>query len=142
MRNVIEELENRAQEPDFWNDSEKSQAVLKRLKLLKDKLAAFTALEELYEEIEMTIEIGNEENDASAPAQVAALLETYKKNFETLRLETLLTGEYDANDAILTIHAGAGGTEAQDWAQMLLRMYTRWGADKNFDVKIMDSGRG
>lgn len=138
MRNVIEELENRAQEPDFWNDSEKSQAVLKRLKLLKDKLAAFTALEELYEEIEMTIEIGNEENDASAPAQVAALLETYKKNFETLRLETLLTGEYDANDAILTIHAGAGGTEAQDWAQMLLRMYTRWGADKNFDVKIMD----
>jgi peptide chain release factor 2 len=138
MSNVIEELENKAQEPDFWSDSENSQAVLKRLKMLKDKLAAFNGLEELYEEIQMMIEIGNEEEDASMAAEVGAALERYKKEFEKLRLETLLKGEYDGNNAILTIHAGAGGTEAQDWAQMLMRMYTRWGAAHDYEVKVAD----
>lgn len=138
MVNVIEELENKAQEPDFWNDADNSQAVLKRLKMLKDKLGAFTALEELYEEIQMMIEIGNEEEDASMAEEVGVALEKYKKDFEKLRLETLLKGEYDSNNAILTIHAGAGGTEAQDWAQMLMRMYTRWGNAHEFEVKIAD----
>ena len=138
MSNVIEELENKAQEPDFWNDSDNSQAVLKRLKMLKDKLAAFNGLEELYEEIQMMIEIGNEEGDASMVTEVANALERYKKEFEKLRLETLLKGEYDSNNAILTIHAGAGGTEAQDWAQMLMRMYTRWGTAHDYEVKVVD----
>ena len=138
MSNVIEELENKAQEPDFWNDSDNSQAVLKRLKMLKDKLAAFNGLEELYEEIQMMIEIGNEEEDASMVPEVEAALGRYKKEFEKLRLETLLKGEYDGNNAILTIHAGAGGTEAQDWAQMLMRMYTRWGVAHDYEVKIAD----
>lgn len=138
MSNVIEELENKAQEPDFWNDSDNSQAVLRRLKMLKDKLAAFNGLEELYEEIQMMIEIGNEEGDVSMAAEVGEALARYKRDFEKLRLETLLKGEYDSNNAILTIHAGAGGTEAQDWAQMLMRMYTRWGAAHEYDVKVVD----
>ncbi|MBQ8828476.1 MAG: peptide chain release factor 2 [Clostridia bacterium] len=138
MSNKIEELENKASEPDFWNDSANSQVVLKQLKVLKEKLGKFTELESLFEEIQVTIEIGNEEEDASLADDVAALLEKFKAEFTALRLETLLTGEYDANNAILTLHSGAGGTEAQDWTQMLLRMYTRWGEAHGYEVKLID----
>lgn len=138
MSNKIEELENKASEPDFWNDAQRSQAVLKELKLLKDKLAKFQNLEELYEEIQLMILIANEEKDASAAESVAESLERLKSDFTVLRLETLLTGEYDANNAILSIHPGAGGTESQDWAQMLLRMYTRWGESHGYEVKLVD----
>ncbi|HBV51641.1 MAG: peptide chain release factor 2 [Clostridiales bacterium] len=138
IRNLIEELENKASEPDFWNDPEKSQAVLKHLKQLKTKLGRFQQLESKYEEIELMIMIGNEENDASMAEKVREELEDYKKAFNLLRLETLFTGEYDANNAILTIHPGAGGTESQDWAQMLLRMYMRWGESHDYEVKLVD----
>ena len=138
MSNKIEELENKASEPDFWNDSERSQAVLKDLKILKDKLGKFDRLESLYEEIQVMIMIGNEENDLSVVESVAETLETFKEELTVLRLETLLTGEYDANNAILSIHPGAGGTESQDWAQMLMRMYTRWGENHGYDVKLID----
>jgi len=131
-------LENKASEPDFWNDPEKSQAVLKHLKQLKTKLGKFTYLESKYEEIELMIMIGNEENDASMAEKVQEELDAYKKAFDMLRLETLFTGEYDANNAILTIHPGAGGTESQDWAQMLLRMYMRWGESHDYEVKLVD----
>jgi peptide chain release factor 2 len=131
-------LENKASEPDFWNDPEKSQAVLKHLKQLKTKLGRFQQLESKYEEIELMIMIGNEENDASMAEKVREELEDYKKAFNLLRLETLFTGEYDANNAILTIHPGAGGTESQDWAQMLLRMYMRWGESHDYEVKLVD----
>ena len=131
-------MENKASEPDFWNDPEKSQAVLKHLKQLKTKLGKFTYLESKYEEIELMIMIGNEENDASMAEKVQEELDAYKKAFDMLRLETLFTGEYDANNAILTIHPGAGGTESQDWAQMLLRMYMRWGESHDYEVKLVD----
>lgn len=131
-------MENKASEPDFWNDPEKSQAVLKHLKQLKTKLGRFQQLESKYEEIELMIMIGNEENDASMVEKVREELEDYKKAFNLLRLETLFTGEYDANNAILTIHPGAGGTESQDWAQMLLRMYMRWGESHDYEVKLVD----
>ena len=131
-------MENKASEPDFWNDPEKSQAVLKHLKQLKTKLGRFQQLESKYEEIELMIMIGNEENDASMAEKVREELEDYKKAFNLLRLETLFTGEYDANNAILTIHPGAGGTESQDWAQMLLRMYMRWGESHDYEVKLVD----
>ena len=131
-------MENKASEPDFWNDPEKSQAVLKHLKQLKTKLGRFQQLESKYEEIELMIMIGNEENDASMAEKVREELEDYKKAFNLLRLETLFTGEYDANNAILTIHTGAGGTESQDWAQMLLRMYMRWGESHDYEVKLVD----
>jgi len=123
MSNKIEELENKASEPDFWNDAANSQAVLKQLKVLKEKLGKFTELEAVFEEIQVTIEIGNEEQDLAYVDIVAELMEKFKSEFSALRLETLLTGEYDANNAIITLHSGAGGTEANDWTQMILRMY-------------------
>ena len=138
MVNVIEELENKTQAPDFWNDSENSQAVMKRLKTLKDKLGTVESLDALAEEIELMIEIGNEEGDPAMVQDVADAIDKLEAGIESLKLETYLKGEYDANDAILTIHAGAGGTEAQDWAEMLMRMYTRWGADHNYEVKVAD----
>lgn len=138
MSNKIDELENKASEPDFWNDAERSQSVLKELKVLKDKLGKFERLESLYEEIQLMIVIGNEENDASAADAVEETLQKFKEEFTVLRLETLLTGEYDANNAIVSIHPGAGGTESQDWAQMLMRMYTRWGEAHGYEVKLID----
>ena len=131
-------MENKASEPDFWNDPDKSQAVLRHLKQLKTKLGKFTHLESKYEEIELMIAIGHEENDISMVEAVAAELESYKQDFNMLRLETLFTGEYDANNAIITIHPGAGGTESQDWASMLLRMYMRWGEAHDYEVKLVD----
>ncbi len=108
------------------------------MKQLKTKLGKFQHLESKYEEIELMIMIGNEENDASMAGKVQEELEAYKRAFDMLRLETLFTGEYDANNAIITIHPGAGGTESQDWAQMLLRMYMRWGEAHDCEVKLVD----
>jgi len=108
------------------------------LKQLKTKLGKFTHLESKYEEIELMIAIGNEENDISMVDSVKEELEAYKQAFNMLRLETLFTGEYDANNAIVTIHPGAGGTESQDWASMLLRMYMRWGEAHDYEVKLVD----
>lgn len=138
MKNLIEELENKASEPDFWNDPTSSQKTLQHLKALKNKLGKFTNLESQLEEIQLLIMLGNEENDTSMPAQVEEALESYKGAFEMLRLETLFTGEYDANNAVLTLHPGAGGTEAQDWGSMLFRMYMRWGEAHGFEVKVVD----
>lgn len=138
MKNLIEELENKTLEPDFWSNQSASQSVLVKIKQLKDKLSKFEELEELYDETCLIIELGNEANDASDLPQVIENIEKYKHDYEILRLETLLTGEYDANDCVLTIHSGEGGTEAQDWTEMLLRMYTRWGEDHGFDVKLTD----
>lgn len=101
-------------------------------------MGKFTNLESKYEEIELMIAIGNEENDVSVVEAVAAELEAYKQDFNMLRLETLFTGEYDSNNAIITIHPGAGGTESQDWASMLLRMYMRWGEAHDYEVKLVD----
>lgn len=101
-------------------------------------MGKFTNLESKYEEIELMIAIGNEENDVSVVEAVAAELEIYKQDFNMLRLETLFTGEYDSNNAIITIHPGAGGTESQDWASMLLRMYMRWGEAHDYEVKLVD----
>ena len=138
MNERVLELENKATEPDFWNDSHNSKEVLKEIKILKDKLEKIHHLEELFDEIQLMIEIGNEENDADAPDAVAEAIDAFEKDLEVLKLETLLTGEYDSNNAIVTIHPGAGGTEAQDWAQMLMRMYMRWGEAHEYEVKILD----
>lgn len=138
MKNLVEELENKATEPDFWNDAEASQKTLKRLKVLKTKLGKMQELESILDDVQLMIMLGNEDNDETMPAQVGEALDRFRQNFEMLRLETLLTGEYDGNNAIISIHPGAGGTEAQDWAEMLFRMYTHWGEDHGFEVKIVD----
>lgn len=134
----IEQLEHRAAEPGFWDDMEKSQKILQRTSNLKTKVEEFEKLKASYDDTMTLIELGNEEEDLSLLDEAKTELEEVKKNLEKQRLKTLLTGEYDKNNAILTFHAGSGGTEAQDWAQMLYRMYTRWAAAHDFKVKEID----
>lgn len=134
----IEQLEHRAAEPGFWDDMEKSQKILQRTSNLKTKVEEFEKLRTSYEDTLTLIELGNEEEDLSILEEAQSEFEQIKKNLEKQRLKTLLTGEYDKNNAILTFHAGSGGTEAQDWAQMLYRMYTRWAAAHDFKVKEVD----
>lgn len=117
---------------------EKSQKILQRTKALKTKLEKFESLESQWEDIFTLNQLGLEEGEESIIPEVAEGLKKLEGDFQKLRLETLLTGQYDKNNAILTLHAGAGGTEAQDWVQMLLRMYTRWGEARGFTVKILD----
>ena len=138
MTNQIEELENKATEPDFWNDQENSQKVLQRTKVLKTKLEKFCSLQTQYEDLMILIDMGIEEKDAEIIPEIEDGFSKLKAEYTMLRLETLFTGQYDKNNAILTVHAGSGGTEAQDWAEMILRMYTRWGEKKDFQVKLLD----
>ena len=138
MLSEIQQLELKATEPGFWDDVEKSQKVLQRTGTLKGKVEAYENLTAKYEDTLALIELADEEEDISlleeAESEVAAVIE----NLEKQRLQTLLTGEYDKNNAILTFHAGSGGTEAQDWAEMLYRMYTRWAEAHQFKVKEVD----
>lgn len=125
--------------PDFWNDPAVSQEKMKRLKSLKDDVATYASLEEQYDDIETMIEMGYEENDASLIPEIAGMLEEFETTYESIRMKTLLSGEYDAYNAILSLHAGAGGTESCDWASMLFRMYSRWADKKGFSVEVLDS---
>ncbi len=111
---------------------------MQKSKNLKTKVERYEKLETLYEDTLVLIEMANEENDESMLSDVKEAVEEIKSTLETMTLDTLLSGEYDANNAILSLHAGAGGTEAQDWAEMLLRMYTRWAERRNFTVTTMD----
>ena len=131
-------MEQKASEPDFWNDIENSQKVLQKIKAMKEKLGRYNRLSQEWEDAKTLCELGMEEDDESVFSEVEESFKKFKKDFEELRLETLLIGPYDKNNAILTLHAGAGGTEAQDWVQMLLRMFSRWGENKGFTVKILD----
>jgi len=117
---------------------ENSQKILQKTKNLKDKVEGYYKLVSLWEDIKTLNELAIEENDESVIEEIKNGLSKLKDELHKLKLETLLTGEYDKNNAILTLHAGAGGTEAQDWVQMLLRMYTRWAEEKGYTVKILD----
>lgn len=125
--------------PDFWDDTERSQKKMKELKSCKDDVEVFQELEQGFEDIETLIEMGYEENDASILPEIEEELMQFKENYEELRIKTLLSGEYDSNDAILSLHAGAGGTESCDWAAMLFRMYSRWASEKGFQLEVLDS---
>ena len=127
MKKEIGELEEAQTSPDFWDDMEKSQKIIQRTSMLKNKVSAYETLVSGYEDALTLIEMGDEEEDLSILPDAQQEVEKVRKELEEQRLATLLTGEYDANNAILTFHAGAGGTEAQDWAEMLYRMYCRWG---------------
>ncbi len=124
--------------PDFWTDAAVSTAKMKELKSMKDDVAVIDKLEDLYKEIEDYIELGNEEEDQEIVDTVAVLLEEFEGSLERLRMKTLLAGEYDGDNAIVTLHSGAGGVEACDWVQMLYRMYTRWASDEGFSVEELD----
>jgi peptide chain release factor 2 len=134
----IAELEQKAAEPEFWNDLENSQKVLQKLKNVKARVDGFRGLVADLEDVKTLNQLGIEEEDVSIIEEVSLGIQALREKLTKLRLETLLTGQYDKNNAILTLHAGAGGTEAQDWVQMLLRMYTRWAEAKGYNVKILD----
>ncbi len=134
----VEELERRMEEPDFWDNPEKSQESMKQLKYMKDDIQTYQNLKNQYEEIELMIEMGYEENDPAVIPEIQEMLDDFQKTFEDIRIRTLLSGEYDTNDAIVTLHAGAGGTEACDWASMLYRMYSRWVDKKGFAFEVID----
>ena len=138
MRSEIQQLENRAAEPGFWDDMENSQKILQRTANLKAKVEKYEKLEARYEDALALIELGDEAEDESLIEEAQQELDGIRADIDRQRLETLLTGEYDKNNAILTFHAGSGGTEAQDWAEMLYRMYTRWAAAHGFNVKEID----
>lgn len=124
--------------PDFWEDVAGSQGVTRELKNLKDTMEQFRDIEQKYEDIGTLIEMAEEENDDSLLPEIASEMADFQTGFETLRIETLLSDEFDANNAVINIHAGAGGTESCDWAQMLYRMYTRWAERKGFQVEVLD----
>ena len=138
LRKDIAALEEESAKPDFWNDTENSQKVSRKLGALKAKLAQFDKLNENFEDVITMAELANEEDDESMLADVKELANTTKTQLEEQKLITLLSGEYDSKNAILTFHAGAGGTEAQDWVEMLYRMYNRWAERHNFKVSLLD----
>lgn len=134
----IEELEGRAAQPDFWDNMEESQKVLRHTSQLKSAVESYEKLCAQHEDLVTLVEMAIEEDDESVEEELRMELDSFKETLETLKLRTLLTEEYDANNAILTFHAGAGGTEAQDWVSMLFRMYQRWAERKGFVVKTLD----
>ncbi|MEY8426892.1 peptide chain release factor 2 [Lachnospiraceae bacterium 46-15] len=134
----IQELERKMEEPDFWDKPEESQEAMKILKDLKSDIETFQMLKEQYEEIETLIEMANEENDASLIPEIQETLENFISTYDNIRIKTLLSGEYDKDNAILTLHAGAGGTESCDWAGMLYRMFCRWADKKGYSVEVLD----
>ena len=138
LQDEISELEVHAQEPDFWENVEKAQSIQTRMRQLQKKVEHFHSLENEREELLILCELGNEEDDAEILEEVQKGVIRFRHELENMRLETLLTGEYDRNNAILTLHAGAGGTEAQDWVAMLYRMYNRWAESHDFEVKELD----
>ena len=108
--------------PGFWDDPDSSQEAMKELKSLKDDVETYEKLQNTYEEIEILLEMGYEENDASVLPEIENALQELTSEYEAIKIKTLLSGEYDKDNAILTLHSGAGGTEACDWVSMLFRM--------------------
>lgn len=125
--------------PEFWNDPGVSQNKMKELKSLKDDCATYSSLEGQYDDIATLIEMGYEENDASLIPEIEEMLQEFENTYDSIRMKTLLSGEYDQDNAILSLHAGAGGTESCDWAAMLYRMYARWADKKGFSLEVLDS---
>ncbi len=124
--------------PDFWDDPTRSQQMMKELSSMKQDVSVYAALASSMDDIETMIEMGMEEDDESLVEEVGQMLDEFENTFEKIRMKTLLSGEFDGEDALVTLQAGAGGTEACDWVSMLYRMYTRWAAAKGFKVETLD----
>ena len=138
----VEELEHKQMEPGFWDDPEKSSKIVQEAGSVKRRLDEFDSLKQAFEDAEALIEMGQEEEDVSLAEEAQEEIRSFKEQYEKLRLTTLLTGEFDAKNAILTLHAGAGGTEACDWTAMLYRMYTRWAEKHGYTIELLDYQEG
>jgi peptide chain release factor 2 len=134
----IETIENEMAREDFWDDPTNSQEEMKTLKGLKDKVQAYEEIVEAYDDVQTMITLAEEEDDESLVAEIKAMAEKFIRRYETLRIDTLLSGPYDRNNAILSLHAGAGGTESCDWVSMLYRMYLKWADKKGYKTEVLD----
>ena len=126
------------QAPDFWDDAEISQKKMKELKSMKDDVETYRNLSTQMEDIQTLIEMGYEENDESLIPEIGQMIEDFRTSLDNIRIKTLLSGEYDTENAIIKLNAGAGGTEACDWCSMLYRMYSRWVDRKGFSMEVLD----
>ena len=138
LKREIEELEMKSSAPGFWDNPEESQKIVQKTGKLKNTVELYDKSVTLYEDLEVLIQMGDEEGDLSLISEIESSIEELENSLASQRLQTLLTGEYDRNNAILTFHAGAGGTEAMDWVSMLVRMYTRWTERHGFKVNMLD----
>lgn len=138
LKREIEELEMKSSAPGFWDNPEESQKIVQKTGKLKNTVELYDKSVTLYEDLEVLIGMGDEEGDLSLIPEIESSIEELENSLASQRLQTLLTGEYDRNNAILTFHAGAGGTEAMDWVSMLVRMYTRWTERHGFKVNMLD----
>jgi len=138
LKEQLSQLEEQVADPNFWGDPAGSQTVLQKIKQLKDKIASFETLKALHTETTELIAIAQEMDDETVLGEVTENVRQIVQRLHSLKLSTLLTGEYDGKNALLAFHAGAGGTEAQDWVQMLYRMYTRWAERHGYKVKVID----
>ena len=138
LKQKADELEEKTTQADFWADQQNSGKILREIKQLKDKIAAYESLVKKHADTWDLNELAIEEADESFTEEILADVAEIEKIQSQMRIEVLLSGEYDANNAILSFHPGAGGTEAQDWALMLYRMYTRWGEKHGYNVKLID----
>ncbi len=138
LREEKEKLHKKMQDKGFWDDPEKARDISTKANSIENKIKKYKEIKEEIEDVEVLVELTEEEKDNSQIKDLTSMIKDLDKKLENFRLETLLSGEYDSNNCILSIHAGAGGTEAQDWTDMLLRMYTRWAENKNYKVEILD----
>ena len=138
LKGDIAELEKESAKPDFWDDMENSQKVMQKIGTLKAKVQSYENVKNEFDDALVMIELANEEEDADLLEDCTSSVEEIEKKLESLTLSTLLSGEFDSKNALLTFHAGAGGTEAQDWAEMLFRMYNRWGERHGYKVSTLD----
>ncbi|MGD8190261.1 peptide chain release factor 2 [Brevibacillus ginsengisoli] len=134
----IGELEDRMIAPDFWDDNDSAQKTISELNAIKSLVDTMNKLDSSYDDLQLMLEMAIEEGEASLIPELYEGTQELKKQFESFELELLLSDQYDKNNAILELHPGAGGTESQDWAEMLLRMYTRWAEKKGFKVETLD----
>lgn len=134
----IEELQNKMGESDFWNDLKRAQEITQEEKFLKERLSKFYEFQSRIEDGKILCDLTREEEDSSSLDELLKEVEDLKAGIDNFRIEVLLSGEYDRNNAILTLHAGVGGTDAQDWTEMLLRMYSRWADKKGYTIETLD----
>ena len=142
MKKQVEELAELSASNDLWQDQEKAKQVMQRKSQLENEVNRFASAESEYNDLKTMLELAEEENDASLVAETESAFKDLAQRIKVYQLECFFSGEADKNSCYLEIHAGAGGTEAQDWAQMLLRMYTRWAESHNFGVEIIEESIG
>lgn len=141
LRNELKDLESKTLEEGFWDDSENAQEIFSKIKDIKDSIGEYDNINNELEDLKTLIELVREEDAAEYDAEIEQRIQRLRKKINKAKLKTMLSGEYDKNNAIFAINSGAGGTEAQDWTEMLLRMYTRWISEKGYSYTVLDYNR-